>query len=175
MKKILIVIALCTATSWACAQNALKVGEKQLNAGLGLFGKGTSIYAGLDYGVYEDITAGGEISIQSRSDRFGFGKIKYKGFGIGANANYHFNRLLEIEEKWDVYAGLTLNYYKWNTEVTDFSGNPYNYNGAYDYDSGFGLDVQVGGRYFFNERFGVNVELGGLSFSGGKLGVTYKF
>lgn len=175
MKKYLILIALCVTTTLAFAQNALKIGEKQLNAGFGLFGKGTAIYAGMDFGILEDISAGGEISLQSRSDRFGFGKIKYKGFGLGANANYHFNRILQIEETWDVYAGLTLNYYNWNTEVIDFSGNPYNYSGVYDYDSGFGIDVQIGGRYFFNEKFGVNVELGGLSFSGGKLGVTYKF
>ncbi|RZK41150.1 MAG: hypothetical protein EOO90_12120 [Pedobacter sp.] len=175
MKRLLLMIALSLGASHVFAQSPLQVGEKQLNAGLGLFGKGTSLYAGVEFGVYEDITAGGEISRQSRTDHFGFGRIQYRGFGIGANANYHFNRILKIEDVWDVYAGLTLNYTNWNTEVTDFSGSPFNYLGAYSYNTGLGMDIQVGGRYFFSETFGVNLELGGMALSGGKVGITYKF
>lgn len=176
MNKILTLLTFIIGTTLsALAQNPIKMGERQFNAGLGIFGKGTAMYAGMDFGIVENISAGGEIAFHSKTSRFGFGKISYQGFGLGANANYHFNELLNLQEQWGLYAGLTLSYFKWNTNVTDSSGNPYTYIGTYDYDSGLKLDFQVGGRYFFNERFGLNLELGGLSESGGKLGITYKF
>ena len=47
----------------ASAQNAnLDKGGLQLNAGVGVSGWGIPVYVGLDYGVTDEITVGGELS-----------------------------------------------------------------------------------------------------------------
>lgn len=167
MKKILILTTLCLATVVVFAQNPLKIGEKQLNAGFGLSSYGgTPVYVGLEFGVHEDISVAGEISYQSKSYNY----AKVSALGITARGNYHFNRLLEIDEKWDVYAGVGLSYYNWNNKLnTGYASYDFNH------DSGIYLNAQIGGRYFFSDQFGVNLEFGGGNLSGGKLGITYKF
>ncbi|WP_379085258.1 outer membrane beta-barrel protein [Pedobacter sp. UC225_65] len=166
MKKIFILTTLCLATVVAFAQNPIKKGDKVLNAGLGFSSFATPVYVGLEFGVHEDISVAGEVSYQSKS--YGWGKIS--AFGVSAKGNYHFNRILEIDEKWDLYGGIGLNYYNFSNKY-DVSG--YTYSGKYD--SGIGFDAQVGGRYFFSEKFGVNLEFGGGSnLSGGRFGISYK-
>jgi outer membrane immunogenic protein len=165
MKKIFILTTLCLATVVAFAQNPIKKGDKVLNAGLGFSSFATPVYLGLEFGVHEDISVAGEISYQSKSYSF----YKLSAFGVSAKGNYHFNRILEIDEKWDLYAGLGLNYY--NFSYKDGNGTSYPDN----YSSGIGFDAQVGGRYFFSEKFGVNLEFGGGSnLSGGRFGISYK-
>ncbi|RZK49722.1 MAG: hypothetical protein EOO99_05060 [Pedobacter sp.] len=174
--KQLFLSVLVTLISVACfAQSPLALTEKQVNAGFGLYGKGTSFMVGMDFGIMENITAGGELALRSKTNAFLGGKIKYNGFGLGANMNYHFGNLFNLDSKIDVYGGLNLNYFRWNTDIVDTSGNPTNYIGKLDYSSGLGIDLQIGGRYFFTDKFGVNLELGGMSYSGGKVGITYKF
>ena len=166
MKKIFILTTLCLATVVAFAQNPIKKGETVLNAGLGFSSFATPIYAGVEFGVHEDISVAGEVSYQSKS--YGWGKIS--ALGIAAKGNYHFNRILNIDPQWDFYGGVGLNYYNFNHKY-DISG--YNYDGSYN--SGIGFDAQVGGRYFFSDKFGVNLEFGGGSnLSGGRFGVTFK-
>jgi len=85
--------------------------------------------------------------------------------GISGNVNYHFNNLLSIPYNWDLYAGLNVGYYIWNS--------PNDYDG--DHHSSLGLGAQIGGRYYFTESFGVNLEFGGgNAFSGGKVGISLK-
>ncbi|OXA79251.1 hypothetical protein B0A58_03835 [Flavobacterium branchiophilum NBRC 15030 = ATCC 35035] len=141
------------------AQSPLEKGGLQINAGFGTSSWGTPVYAGLDYGLMENITIGGEVSYRSKTDN-GF---KYSALGIVANGNYHFNELLQIPSQWDLYGGANLGYYNWTSNITNSN-----------YNSGLELGLQVGGRYFFNDKFGVNLELGGGGVSGGKIGVTYK-
>ena len=167
MKKILILTALCYTTVLTFAQNPLKKGEKQLNAGAGLGSFGTPIYVGLEFGIHKDVSLAGDVSYQSKD----YGYAKQSAIGASVKANYHFNRILNIDEKWDFYAGLGLNYYLFNTK---FSGSNTNY--TFDNTSGLGFDGQVGGRYFFSNNFGLNLEYGGGSnLSGGRLCITYKF
>lgn len=171
MKQFLILFFLGFFSISTFAQSPIPIGGRQVNAGLGIFSKGSSIYAGMDFGLPEDITVGGEISLQSRTDRFPMGEIKYSGFGLGANANYHFNRLLKLDEVWDVYGGLILNYVNWGVKSTNLAVD---YTGQYEYTSGIGVDIQIGGRYYFNQKIGINLELGGLGISRGKLGISYR-
>jgi outer membrane immunogenic protein len=168
MKKIIFLIAL-SATFGTFAQSPLGKGKVQFNAGVGISGWGIPVYAGLDFGVAPDITVGVEGSFRSYSQSYYGGNYSSTIIGIGANGNYHFNRVLEIPSKWDLYAGLGLGYYIWNYN-DDFNG----FNGANA--SGIGFGGQVGGRYFFSDKFALNLELGGASStSGAKLGITYKF
>lgn len=149
------------------AQGTLRKGDTQLNAGLGLSSWGTPVYVGLDFGMGKNFTLGVEGSYRSyRQDYYG-GKFDSSIIGLQGNGNYHFNDILDMPNEWDLYAGLSLNYYIWQTD------SAYK---AYARDSGLGLGAQIGARYFFTKKFGLNLEFGGGNVtSGGKFGITYKF
>ena len=73
--------------------------------------------------------------------------------------------MLSIPNRFDLYAGLNLGFYVWNS--------PNNYTG--NNSSGLNLGAQVGGRYFITSKVGLNLEFGGgNAFSGGKFGLTFK-
>lgn len=162
MRKVLAIIGLFFATLTASAQATLGEGNTQLNAGVGLSGRGIPLYVGLDYGVTQDITVGGEFSYRTHTHR----NTTYTGISILANGNYHFNRVLNIPSEIDFYAGLSLGYYHWTTN---------NIVREDELTSELGFGAQIGGRYFFSDDFGVNLEIGGGSINGAKLGITYKF
>ncbi len=151
------------ATSYS--QNPLPVGKAQLNFGVGFSNNGIPIYGGFDIGVAQNITLGGEVSYRSYDENWQNNKYKHNVFGIAANGNYHFNTLLNIQEKWDVYAGLNIGFYSWSS--------PEDYDG--DNTSGLGLGAQVGARYYLSNKVGLNLEFGGgNAFSGGKFGLTVR-
>lgn len=166
MKKLILLIAVGLLSNGVFAQSPLEVGGVQLNAGVGLSGWGVPIYFGLDYGIAKDFTLGAQVSFQSdKNDYFGE-KYSSSAIGIGANGNYHFNRVLNIPSKFDLYAGASLTYYSW-TYDDKYVNDPDN--------TSLGLGLQVGGRYFFNKNFGINLELGGnTGTSGAKFGITVK-
>ncbi|WP_454997826.1 outer membrane beta-barrel protein [Capnocytophaga granulosa] len=185
MKKFLFLAGLFMAVATASAQADLGKGNLQLNAGTGISGWGIPVYVGLDYGVTDEITVGGELSyrydtssyaIRANFGRFGeyrSDKITYRHhtFGVFTNGNYHFNRLLRLPRQLDLYAGASLGFFFGS--VTSSEGN-IKYTGD-DY-SGFSAALQTGARYFFTDNFGVNLELsGGVLTSGLKAGITYKF
>ena len=185
MKKFLFLAGLFMAAATASAQADLGKGNLQLNAGTGISGWGIPVYVGLDYGVTDEITVGGELSyrydtssyaIRANFGRFGeyrSDKITYRHhtFGVFTNGNYHFNRLLRLPRQLDLYAGASLGFFFGS--VTSSEGN-IKYTGD-DY-SGFSAALQTGARYFFTDNFGVNLELsGGVLTSGAKAGITYKF
>lgn len=169
MKKFLFAAgAFLAMVTGASAQATLGEGNLQLNAGVGLSGVGTPFYVGADYGVTQDITAGAEFSYRSKTFNTLLGDVKYTAFGVSANGNYHFNRILDLPSEWDLYAGISLGYINWSSSNSAYSASS-------SYDSGIFLFAQAGARYFFNEKWGANLELSGGSLSGGKVGVTYKF
>ena len=185
MKKILFLAGLFMAAATASAQADLGKGNLQLNAGTGISGWGIPVYVGLDYGVTDEITVGGELSyrydtssyaIRANFGRFGeyrSDKITYRHhtFGVFTNGNYHFNRLLRLPRQLDLYAGASLGFFFGS--VTSSEGN-IKYTGD-DY-SGFSAALQTGARYFFTDNFGVNLDLsGGVLTSGAKAGITYRF
>jgi len=185
MKKFLFLAGLFMAAATASAQADLGKGNLQLNAGTGISGWGIPVYVGLDYGVTDEITVGGELSyrydtssyaIRANFGRFGeyrSDKITYRHhtFGVFTNGNYHFNRLLRLPRQLDLYAGASLGFFFGS--VTSSEGN-IKYTGD-DY-SGFSAALQTGARYFFTDNFGVNLELsGGVLTSGLKAGITYRF
>ena len=181
MKKILFLAGLLLIVATASAQATLDKGALQLNAKLGFSGQGVPITVGVDYGIADDITVGGELSYRSYkttgityvTEQVGIFRMevprstdyRHSIFGILANGNYHFNRLFKLPSQVGVYAGLSLGYF--------IASSPSGYTGS-SY-SQFGYSVQTGARYFFNDKFGVNVEIaGGLVGGEFKAGVTYK-
>ena len=158
MKKIRLVglfSMLCLTLAFAQAPPGK--GGKQFNAGLGFSGFGVPVYAGIDFGVHQDITIGPRVSFRNYSD------FDQSLFVVGFNGNYHFNTLFNMPSEWNFYAGLTIGYYVWSD--SDLPGREI---------SGIGLDAQIGGRYFFSEKFGVNLEFGGGTGTGGSFGITVK-
>jgi len=148
------------------AQAPIGIGQAQINAGLGFSSSGVPLYVGVDFGVHEDITVGGELSFRSYNDSWDGTTYNHSMVGIAGNANYHLNRVLEIPKEWDVYGGINLGFYFVNSSDASYGGTE---------TSGFGLGAQVGGRYYFNSKYGINLEFGGGStFSGGKIGVTIR-
>lgn len=167
MKKQILILALLILTSVAFAQSTSSRNQTQLNVGVGLSSWGVPVYIGLDFWVHPDITLGGELSFRSYNDNYYKDKYHHSIIGVLGNANYHFNRVLNIPSPWDFYAGLNLGFYSWNS--------PDNYNYAGHHTSGLGLGAQIGGRYYFSNNLGINLEFGGgNAFSGGKFGITIK-
>ncbi len=165
MKKIILSIGLCLVSILTFAQGSLEPGRNQLNIGLGLSGWGIPVYVGIDHGFKENITLGGELSFRSYRQKIASNTYSHSIIGISGNGNYHFNELLGIDPEWDLYAGLNIGFYIWNSPAA-YSGSG---------SSGLGWGGQFGGRYFFNSSTAINLELGGGSFSGGKIGITKKF
>lgn len=148
------------------AQGVASNGNTQFNAGVGFSGWGVPVYVGLDFGVRHDISLGLEASFRSYNQDVAGTRYGNSIIGLSGNANLHFNRLLEINNRWDFYAGLNLGFYYWQS--------PSNYPG--NGSSGLGWGGQLGVRYYFSNNFGLNLEFGGgNAFSGGKLGISYVF
>lgn len=177
MKKILfsglmIAMAIFCANSVKAQFNPYADNVKMLTAGVGFSGWGVPIFARFVAPVADNITVGGGLSYQSKGENYFGYKWRHTIVGINARGNYHFNELLEIDDKWDVYAGLGLGYYIWNTKYDDNSGVTIDYSGSGN--GGFSLGIHVGGRYFINDKIGVNVEFGGGTvLSGGTIGATF--
>jgi len=167
MKKLSIILLLSVISLFTVnAQGPLDRGRVQLNAGVGFSGWGIPLYVGMDFGVSRDITLGFEGSFRHYKENYSDNKYNSTILGISGNGNYHFNRVLNIPNNWDFYAGLNIGFYAWTS--------PYDYPG--EGDSGLGLGMQIGGRYFVNDNFGLNLEVGGgNAFSGGKFGITVIF
>jgi len=165
MRKLFVVIA-CVVSGFLYAQSPIAPGEKQLNAGVGLSSWGVPIYVGVDLGVAQDFSIGGNFSYRSYSEGFAGNNYDWSLIVLGLNGNYHFDNMLDLTSDWNVYGGLTLGYYIWSDPGTGYGGNR---------ASGLGLDAQLGARYFFSKSFAVNLEVGGGTAAGGKFGITKKF
>ena len=165
MKQLFIALVFIFSASFSFAQSPLYVGSSQLNLGVGLSNASIPVYIGFDHSVARDITLGAELSYRSYNEHWSTYYYDHNVIGISGNANYHFNTLFGISPRWDLYAGVNVGFYSWNS--------PDGYTG--DHTSGLGLGGQVGARYYFNNKFGINLEYGGgNAFSGGKLGLTLK-
>jgi len=165
MKKLFFVIALALITGGAYSQSPVSVGQTQLNFGVGLSEWGVPVYVGIDYGVAQDITIGGEFSYRSYREHWQSGYFHHNIMGFSGNGNYHFNRILKLPKVWDFYAGANLGFYVW-TSPSDYGG---------DHSSGLGIGAQIGARYYVSRTVGLNLEFGGgNAFSGGKFGLSLK-
>lgn len=164
-KNILITIAFVFITLFSFSQNPSPSGSNQLNLGVGFSGWGIPLYVGLDHVIDRDITLGGELSYRSFRETWDHNTYDQSITGISANLNYHFNTILSIPSRWDLYAGANIGFFIWNS--------PSSYNG--DNQSGLGLGGQIGTRYYLSNRLALNLEFGGgNAFSGGKFGITIK-
>jgi outer membrane immunogenic protein len=165
MRSIIITIAFVFITFISYCQNPTPRGSNQLNLGVGFSGWGIPLYVGFDHGIHRDITLGGELSYRSYREDWKNYTYNHGIVGISGNLNYHFNHILAISPRWDLYAGINLGFFVWSSP-TAYDGNNH---------SGLGLGGQIGTRYYLSNRVGLNLEFGGgNAFSGGKFGLTIK-
>ena len=149
------------------AQNPLQKSDFQINGGFGFSNWGFPVYFGFDYGISHDISAGGEFTYRSYNEDIGGQEYDHNVIGISCHGNVHFGGILNIESPWDLYAGINIGYYIWDS--------PGGYGGSHG--SKFGVGAQAGGRYYLLNTLGINLEFHGgeNTSSGGKLGITPKF
>lgn len=146
------------------------------NAGIGISGYGIPIYASVDFGIADNITLGGGIGYQRDTESFSFlgttTKWRHSIFNITARGSYHFNEILSLEDNWDIYGGLDLGYYIWDTKLSE-GGTNVSYSGSGS--GGLGVAIRGGARYFFKENLAANLEVGGGNvLSSARIGVTLK-
>lgn len=147
MKLFILSILTIFTISFANAQSPIGEGGVQFNGALGIHDKdATPVFLGLDYGIAPNFTVGANAGIG--------GSLLL----IGANGNYHFDELLSLPSKWNVYGGANIGLYSFKQK------------------SALDLGLQIGGRYFFSDTIGANLEFGGgTNVTGAKLGVSIVF
>jgi len=160
-------------SSDAIAQNT----DSHLNVGLGLSRWGIPLHFSYDFPVASDINLAPWTSIQSYNER-----VKYNSnelnwshtiIGLGVSGQYYFDSLLELPEQFDVYGGLGLGFYIWNTKYKGNDFNNVDYTGSAS--GGLGGFLFVGGRYYMNDKVALNLELkGGNLLSVGQFGVSFR-
>jgi len=164
MKNLALLIVAAFMLVYTSNAQPIEEGESQVNVGVGLSTYGLPVYGGIEFGVAENISVGGEVSYRKWGRYSAYSPSIITIAGIG---NYHVNELLDVPPEFDIYAGLSLGYSIWSD------------NDVYSYSwfrgSGVYFTGQIGARYFVNDNFAINAELGGGTYSGGKLGVTFKF
>src|SRR6187431_790344 len=97
-------------------------GGKQWNAGVGFSSSGIPIYFGMDFGIHDDITLGGELSYRHYDDNYNGKNYGHSGIGAVFNGNYHFNRLLKMPPQWNFYAGANIGFTLWLSD-DDYNGD----------------------------------------------------
>lgn len=167
-------------------------GFKQVNFGIELEGYGLPVYAGMDFGVGENITIGPRIIFERQSDKERFDMygvdytIKTSSTYIvpSFRGDYHFSGLINgITNKLDFYGGLTFGYAIWRYhQKFEYNGNDPDFE---DYvnrnqedprtNSDAKIWAQVGGRYYFSDNWAVQLEFTSLAGGDGALGMTYRF
>ncbi len=160
------------ATSSFAQYNPYTDGSSLVTVGVGASGWGIPVFLRYEQPVADNITVGGDLSYQSKSENYGFYKWNHTIVGLNGRGSYHFNELLDAPDEWDFYAGVSLGYFFWKTK--------YDGSGIFDYtgsgNGGFSIGAHVGARYFINEKIGITAEAGGGSIlAGGTIGVTFLF
>ncbi len=127
--------------------NEIKKSVVQLNAGSGFYSGGFPLYAFADFNVHPDWTVGPQINF-----------VFYDNFHfvLSGRVDYHFNRLLNIQDNtWDLYGGATMG--------IDFSNHT-------EFSSG----LHVGGRWYWNKTWGLNAEIGGGTYFNATIGISMR-
>jgi outer membrane scaffolding protein for murein synthesis (MipA/OmpV family) len=111
------------------------------------FGDNSSVGAHYEFQVVENITVSPEARISFSSDAF---------ISLGGRADYYFDSLFNLDEPWDVWAGVDAGFI--------ISGN-----------DTFSVNIHTGGEYKFDDTWSIIAEIGaGQDFTGG-IGVGIHF
>ena len=136
-----------------------------LSGGIGFWTPGTSYFIHADFpiGTTDLITVGGRVTYLP----IDFTYFTISAFELGAVADLHWNELLGISEPWDLYSGVSANYYLLSASDGDeiiTAG-----------DEKLRICLRSGVRYFFSDQFGTLAEFAllGEYLAVAKIGITY--
>lgn len=154
---------------------------KFFNLGIGISNWGIPVYVGAEFPIGEkNQTLSFDASYQTQTETYGlwFGnelKWRHTIIGISGAYNYYFDELVELDSKFDLYAGIGLGLYIWRTKLTDtYNGFNETYSGTGS--GGVGIDFLAGVRYHLNNKLALNARFGGGSIlSSGRFGLSLKF
>lgn len=176
--KSLLIVAL--AIGLFCIQNA--TAQKKNNArssetygnvwnagiGIGYFGyiqnSTPVLHANYEFDVANSFTLAPFASFYSYSvDFYHYNPPYSRNYGyrqtvlpIGVKGSYYFDDLLNLNEKWDLYAGASLGFAIISTKwETNYPGDKNAYTGA----KSIYLDLHLGSEYHFNNRLGAFLDL----------------
>lgn len=129
---------------------------------------GIPVFISYEMGVLKDITIGLEAGYRAYNEKRNDSTFAHNVIGLRFFGNYYFNELMKIPaDKWFIYGGLNLGYYKW------FSPDGYFSPGSSS--STLAIGAQIGGSVYFKD-WGINLETsGGTENYGVRLGVIYRF
>ena len=162
-------LLLICLTLFAGKSNAqIEKGTKLFDLGIGLSSYGTPIHIGYEHLITNKIGIGLAVNYTSYKDTGFLDEYKWTFIYGGIKGNYHFNELLKLDSKFDIYGGLTLGYWKATLDNDNISSNS-------NYGNSIFFTGQVGARYFFNEKFSALLEAGGGNISGLTAGASLKF
>jgi hypothetical protein len=180
IKLALLSIALCLGTVTQAQYN-----DSHLNLGLGVNSRGIPLYLSYDFPIVEDINLNIWSSFQTdiEPNRYTNANYEWKHtfFGFGVLSQYYIDRVVNLPEQFDVYGGLGVGFYVWDTKrkYKGSSGNLYDdepYRGTGS--GGVGILGAVGGRYYISSKVALNLELEATSrnsLGGGHFGFSFKF
>lgn len=135
-----------------------------INAGIGFSSYGNPFYSGMDFPAKnEQLTFGGRLTYQAFHETYYTLSI----IGLGVVGDFHWNRLFNLPEPWDLYSGASVNYFMLNLSSGSYSETAG--------DSQLRFNLRSGGRYFFTDQWGVLLEFAILGdyLSGAMVGITY--
>ncbi len=167
MKHFLIALAFIMALSYTAeaqkTQTYYRVGEKNLNIGIGL---GSTLVGNLDLppisASYEvgsnlfnlpNVSLGGYVGFAQSSESYFSWKWSYTHIIVGARGSYHFygNNL------WDCYGGLMIGYNIVSSSIDGPDDDIFGYSAA---GSSLTGSLHLGARYYISKYFGLYAELG---------------
>ena len=148
MKKMILVIAMVFTAGIVMAQTKTQSSNaiKQVNFG--------PVYAGVDFALQQDITAGPMINYDWSYYDSDYGGFR-ASFNISGKADYHFGTLLDLSDEWDLYGGVRVGI-------------------GFGSHTKFLTGVEIGGRWFWNDKWGLNIESVYGNYWGGNIGVTMR-
>lgn len=121
------------------------------------------VYLGIDYMLTPTLSLSGEYTFLSYESIIS----RQTQYGYMLAMHYHFNKMLRLSPKWDLYAGPVAEFEQ--TFSTNF--------GAQDHSSSrWALGMHIGARYFITDRMAINAKIGtGNLGSVGTIGMSVKF
>lgn len=151
MKKIILASAMILLAVTIFAQLKFEQKNFAFNAAFSLPGDNRPKMAmGLDYRLFRDISASGEFTFLTSTPYSGIGH-NYTNFGFLMGANYHFNSLLKLSPRWDLYAGPIIEYQR-----NRYQSNQYIDRGNANWEWGF----RVGARYYIYKKIALHLKIG---------------
>jgi hypothetical protein len=118
------------------------------------------VYLGTNYMIMDFLSVGAEAGFRMDSKNFythynSWGHYQYKrnGFVFVTHGDYHFNELLSIPPKYDVYAGVDVGIAIFSDYM--YEGKIYNETNNYIL-----AGLHVGARWMFKRNLGLNLQTG---------------